>query len=158
MATQRNAVAFVQHQIPLLQKAVKDWSAYATQYPDVNVRTMDLAKRGLSLPAQRAALALQRVIGDMSLELANVYAGGNAATDKQLAEAHTNIQTDWSPEALQDAVDFIGRNAAYRSQILREMGPTIEGNRYTPKGMTPGKTPDTAAPDRDRFDIVEVKP
>ena len=142
---------------------MKNWSAYATQYPDINTRTLDLAKRGMSLPAQRAALALQRVIGDMSLELANIYAGGNAATDKQLAEAHTNIQTDWSPEALQDAVDFIGRNAGYRAQILREMGPAIGGNRYTPPGMTgqgttPPGTTDTGTLDYGEYTVREKKP
>ena len=36
-----------------------------------------------------------------------VYSGGNAPTDKQLALAHENIKTNWSPEALTDAASFI---------------------------------------------------
>lgn len=129
----KNNVGMVAHQMPQLRQAIDRWvkTGYATQYPGINGLASDAAIAGITnKAAQLAAINLRRVVHETIPEIANIYSGGNAATDKQLEQAAQIIQENWTPEALVEAADFIERNTGYRAAVLAHPQLSYGDNRY----------------------------
>ena len=132
--TIRNNARQLQHSLDLIEDLNKRLRALvpSTSVPEINRAQMELLIRQGG-PAGRLARQLQTQINDTAGELGGIIMNGNSPTDHALEIAQSNMQSNWSAEDLQNAVNQARYNVGTRLQAMSDASVASAGDNIRAK-------------------------
>jgi hypothetical protein len=128
-----------------LQSVADDWNG--SGLPALNGANLIAAKNGAYGEAGiEKATQFQAELADVSPALARVFSGGNAPTDKALANAQDIFMADTSKNAFDKLITLARTNLNYRRAALDQAPAGSPNNRYNFSGSSPTGGPAAATP------------
>ena len=132
----QQSLSFASDSLGIVSDLSSQWQA--GQFPLLNKANLTAAINGAyGQNAASLATRLNTQINDLVSELATVYSGGNTSTDMKLKQASNNLNSNWSNQTLQDAIQLARTNLQIRSNSITSSA-NIPGNQYSQGGASSG--------------------
>ena len=126
----RQAINFAQQSTKDLKELSQEFKR--TDFPLANKAQLMLAMNGAyGQDVAKKATIFNQQLTDIVADLGNVYMGGNSPTDEGLKLAKQNLQSNWSVDQLDAAIDNVDKLLTFRSNSIKNAAPMYGGQMGT---------------------------
>ncbi len=167
---QSNQQIRLQQSIEFGLQAVNDLKKLSQDYvrgpfPALNKAQLALAMNGAfgATPEERAdnakkATVFNQQLTDLVADLGTIYLGGNSPTDHGLQLAEKNLNSNWTVDQLNAAIDNVDKLLKFRKNAIMTAAPTFQGKQGTSYYPRPNYSaqPAQAQPGQPQFEYGQL--
>lgn len=126
----RQAIDFAQQSTKDLKTLSQEFKR--SNFPILNRAQLVAAMNGAyGQDAAKKATVFNQQLTDIVADLGNVYMGGNSPTDEGLRLAQQNLQSNWSIDQLDAAIDNVDKLLTFRGNSIKRAAPMVKGEYGT---------------------------